>query len=634
MNINMARTGATKLSKLRELMAAVEFEGAVKKGIQALIVGSEDAHLSEYITDRDKRRQFISGFQGSLGTAIITDKDAMMWTDGRYYAQAQAEFDPPDAWTLMKEGTIGTPTQDEWLVSNLPPNSTVGADPNLMSYAVWIPLHNSLSAAGHNLLPLEENLIDKLWGDEQPPVISNPIVPQLITFTGKTAGEKITQCREAMKKNRASVLVITTLDEVAYLLNLRGSDIPYNPVFFAYVIITLTDIHIFVDKTRLTAEAEKQLNDEGVEAIYHPYEDVRSYLKQLALSNLFITGNGSENERIWINSNANYALHTECGDVQRHIAITPVRLMQVIKNQVEIDNMKAAHIRDSAALVKYFAWLEDKVKSKCDPPITEITGADKLEQIRREQKNFVGLSFPTISSVGPHGAVIHYLPSPKTDVPITDQEIYLCDSGAQYYDGTTDVTRTFHFGTPTSFQREAFTRVFKGQTAVATAVFPMMIKGNYLDILARKSLWDVGLHYLHGSGHGVGAYLNVHEFPTAISWRPYPDDPGLQPGIFLSNEPGFYEDGSFGIRLENVQFVIKANTPYNHRNLDFLTFETVTFVPIQTSLLDIDLLTDQEIEYLNSYHAKCLEILRPFLQGEDDIQARQWLEKETLPISR
>ncbi|KAG8035943.1 hypothetical protein G9C98_003069 [Cotesia typhae] len=559
----MARTGAMKLARLRELMAAVELEGAAKKGIQAVIVGSEDAHLSEYITDHDKRRQFISGFQGSLGTAIITEKEAMLWTDGRYYAQAQAEFDPPDAWTLMKEGTIGTPTQDEWLISTLPPNSTVGADPNLMSYAVWIPLYNSLSAAGHHLLPLEENLIDKLWGDEQPPVISNPIVPQLITFTGKTAGEKIAQCREAMKKNRASVLVITTLDEVAYLLNLRGSDIPYNPVFFAYVFITLTDIHIFVNKSRLIPEAAKQLNEEGVEAIYHPYEDARSFLKQLALSNLFITGNGAENERIWINSNVNYALHTECGEVQRHVAVTPVRLMQVVKNQVEIENMKQAHVRDSAALVKYFAWLEDK-------------------------KNFVGLSFPTISSVGAHGAVIHYLPSEKTDIPITDQEIYLCDSGAQYYDGTTDVTRTFHFGTPTSFQREAFTRVFKGQTAIATAVFPMMIKGNYLDILARKSLWDVGLHYLHGSGHGVGAYLNVHE----------------------------------------------AKTPYNHRNLDFLTFETVTYVPIQTSLLDVDLLTDQEIEYLNSYHAKCLEILRPLLQGEDDIQARQWLEKETQPISR
>ncbi|XP_034945370.1 xaa-Pro aminopeptidase ApepP [Chelonus insularis] len=628
----MARTGAMKLARLRELMAAVQV--GKEKGIQALIVGSEDAHLSEYITDRDKRRHYISGFQGSLGTAIITAEHALLWTDGRYYAQAEAEFDPPDAWTLMKEGTIGTPTQEEWLISNLPPKSTVGADPNLMSYAVWIPLQNALNAAGHYLMPLYENLIDKLWGDEQPPEVLNPIVPQLIKYTGKTAGEKLTQCRKAMRKNRAGALVITTLDEVAYLLNLRGSDIPYNPVFFAYVVITLTEFHIFVNKSRLTAEAEQQLIDEGVDAIYHPYEDVRSFLKQLTLSNLFNSGNEKEIERIWIHSNTSYALHTECNDIQRHISITPVRLMQVIKNDVEIENMKKAHTRDSAALVKYFAWLEDKVKSKCNPPITEISGADQLEKFRREQENFIGLSFPTISSVGPHGAIIHYLPSPKTDVPITDQEIYLCDSGAQYYDGTTDVTRTFHFGTPTNFQREAFTRVFKGQTAIATAKFPTLIKGNYLDVLARKSLWDVGLHYLHGTGHGVGNYLNVHEFPTAISWRPYPDDPGLQPGAFLSNEPGFYEDGSFGIRLENIQFVVKAETPYNHRDIGFLAFETVTFVPIQTALLDINLLTDQEIEYLNTYHAKCLEVLRPLLQGEENAQALKWLEKETQPITR
>uniref|UniRef100_A0A0C9R2Q2 Xpnpep1_2 protein n=1 Tax=Fopius arisanus TaxID=64838 RepID=A0A0C9R2Q2_9HYME len=625
----MARSGAMKLSQLRELMCKVP-NGAKGRGIQALLVASEDAHLSEYITDHDKRREFISGFKGSLGTAVITPKKAVLWTDGRYFTQAETELDPPDEWTLMKRGISGTPSEEEWLVSELPANSTVGADPNLLCYSTWMQLQMALSAAGHSLLPLEENLIDQVWGDEQPPLILEPIVPQLLKYTGKKSGEKIAKCRAEMKDKHVHALVITCLDEIAYLLNLRGSDIPYNPVFFAYVIVTESDVHFFVDKSRLTPEAEAHLDNEGVDAVYHPYDDVKAFLKQLVVGDAL----KANNQRIWIHNTANYALHYACSGVQKHVSVTPTRLMQIVKNEVEIDSMKRAHLRDAAALVKYFAWLEEKVKSNVEPPVTEISGATKLEEFRSEMENFVGLSFPTISSVGAHGAIVHYTPSADTDVPITDQEIYLCDSGAQYYDGTTDVTRTFHFGVPTNFQKECFTRVFKGQTALATAVFPIFLKGNYLDTLARKSLWDVGLHYLHGTGHGVGAYLNVHEGPNGISWRPLPDDPGVQPGIFFSNEPGFYEDGQFGIRLENVQYAVPANTSYHHRDLQFLTFEPVTFVPIQTNLLDVSLLSDEEIKYLNDYHTRCLEVLQPFLQGEKNAQALEWLEKETKPISR
>ncbi|XP_015127089.1 xaa-Pro aminopeptidase ApepP isoform X2 [Diachasma alloeum] len=623
----MSRSGALKLSKLRELMSQVPTREK-GRGIQALLVASEDAHLSEYITDHDKRREFISGFKGSLGTAVITQKEAALWTDGRYYTQAATELDPPDAWILMKRGTAGTPSEEDWLVSELPANSTVGADPNLLCYSTWVHLEAVLTGAGHSLLALEENLIDQLWGDEQPPLTLNPIVPQLLKYTGNKGGDKIAKCRAEMKENRVGALVITYLDEIAYLLNLRGSDIPYNPVFFAYVIITPSDVHFFVDKSRLTAEAEAHLADEGVPVVYHPYEDVKKFLQELAF------GRVVKDEKIWIHNNANYALHYACAGVSKHVSITPTRMMQIVKNEVEIESMKRAHARDAAALVKYFAWLEDKVKRKGQPPVTEISGATQLEQFRSEMENFVGLSFPTISSVGAHGAIIHYTPSADTDVPITDKEIYLCDSGAQYYDGTTDVTRTFHFGEPTNFQRECFTRVFKGQTALATAVFPIFLKGNYLDTLARKSLWDVGLHYLHGTGHGVGAYLNVHEGPNGISWRPLPDDPGVQPGIFFSNEPGFYEDGQFGVRLENVQYVVPANTPYHHRDLQFLTFEPVTFVPIQTNLLDVSLLSDEEITYLNNYHARCVEVLQPLLQGEKNAQALEWLKKETRPVSR
>ncbi|KAG7190582.1 hypothetical protein KM043_006672 [Ampulex compressa] len=607
-------------------MEAVQIGGLKEKGIQALIVNMEDAHQSEYLRKTDRRLHFISGFSGSLGTAIITKDKALLWTDGRYFTQALAEMDPPEAWTLMREGLKDTPTQAAWLVSNLPPKSTVAADANLLSYISWAILHTSLTAAGHSLMPLQENLVDKVWGDEQPAPVANTVVPQPLKYSGRTSEEKIRLCREAMKKNKAMILVITALDEVAYLLNLRGSDIPFNPVFFAYVILTQKDVHVFMDTDRLSEEARQQLSHEGVNPIYHPYEEIRTILKQMAST-------CTDEQNVWICHDSSYALHTDCGETEKHTDITPVCIMKAIKNSVEIEGMKAAHIRDSVALVKYFAWLEDQVKNKKED-VTEISGATKLESFRGEQEHFVGLSFTTISSVGPHGAIIHYSPSQKTDVPITDKELYLCDSGAQYKDGTTDVTRTLHFGESTAYERECFTRVFKGQCRLSSAIFPLMIKGNYLDTLARENLWSVGLNYLHGTGHGVGSYLNVHELPTCISWRPYPDDPGLQPGMFLSNEPGYYEDGKFGIRLENIELVVKANTPYNYKDTGFLTFETVTLVPIQTSLLDISMLTEKEIDYLNAYHSRCLTTLKPLLQGPENAQALQWLERETRPISK
>ncbi|XP_043266621.1 xaa-Pro aminopeptidase ApepP-like [Venturia canescens] len=614
------KTGAVKLSKLRELMEVVQIGGIKGKGIQALIINSEDAHQSEYILKRDERRGFISGFKGSLGTAIITAKEAAMFTDGRYFVQASQELDPKDSWKLMIEGAPSTPTSIEWLISVLPANSTVGADPNILSYTVWAHMHKALTAAGHRLMPLDENLVDRVWGEDRPAFSLNPIVAHPLIYTGQKSSEKISQCRREMEKNRTNILVIAELDEVAYLMNLRGSDIPYNPVFFAYVVLTQDEVHFFVDQSRITPEADKQMKDEGVDVIYHPYEQLRPYLRQLS--------NNNESLRVWISNQSSYGLHADCEKLSKHTAVTPVKMMKAVKNEVETNGMKAAHIRDAVALVKYFAWLEDMIVNKREK-VTEISGAQRLEKFRQEQDKYVGLSFTTISSVGAHGAIIHYEPSPETDATITDKELYLCDSGAQFYDGTTDVTRTLHFGEPTDFQRECFTRVFKGMCSMSTAVFRAHIKGNYLDTLARKSLWEVGLEYLHGTGHGVGSYLNVHEGPVGISWRPYPDDPGLEPNMFLSNEPGYYEDGSFGIRLENIECVVKTATKYNRRNIDFLTFETVTLVPIQTSLLDRSLLTDFEISYLNSYHTKCLEVLRPLLQGQENLQALRWLEKET-----
>ncbi|XP_014608134.1 PREDICTED: xaa-Pro aminopeptidase 1-like [Polistes canadensis] len=621
----MAQSGHVKLTKLRELMKAVQINANKTVEIQAYVVTSEDAHQSEYLRKYDQRLTFISGFTGSLGTAVITQNKALLWTDGRYFTQALSQFDPPEEWTLMKDGLLETPSIQSWLVSNLPPKSVIGADPNLLSYNKWITLQTTLVAGGHTLFPIEENLIDKVWGKEKPLPAANKIIPQKLEFSGESAGEKVKLYRKIMESIGVKMLIITALDEVAYLLNLRGSDIPYNPVFFAFVVLTKDELHFFVDVRSLTEEAIQQMTNEGIKPNYHPYSDIHDFIKCEASFN--------KNKLVWISNGSSYAIHSDCGELKKHIAISPVCVAKAIKNSIEIEGMKAAHRRDAVALVKYFAWLEDKIKNKKEL-VTEISGAEQLEKFRSEQEHYVGLSFSTISSVGPHGAIIHYTPSPETDVPITDKELYLCDSGAQYKDGTTDVTRTLHFGEPTNYQRECFTRVFKGQCRLSSTIFPFKTKGNYLDTLARESLWSVGLNYLHGTGHGIGSYLNVHEQPIGISWKPYPDDPGLHPGMFLSNEPGYYKNDEFGIRLENIELIVKAETKYKFDDNGFLTFETVTLVPIQTSLLDVSLLTDEEIKYLNDYHAKCFKTLCPFLDGPENAQAREWLERETQPINK
>lgn len=369
------RNGLWKLTQLRALMKNVQVDGIREKGIDALIVNGEDAHQSEYSTERDQRRRFISGFRGSYGTVIVTHDAALLWTDGRYFVQATSELDPPEAWTLMREGLLDTLTTSAWLASNLPPKSVVGADANLISYTEWARLHASLTAAGHCLTALPENLVDKVWSDEQPGPTANIILPQPLQYSGESARNKVKSCRASMEENGATVLVITALDAIAYLLNWRGSDIPFNPVFFAYVVLTLKDVHIFVDRSRLNQQALQQLKNEGIDPVFHAYEDIHVFMKGIAYSS-------SEQDKIWISNNSSYALHADCGEVKKHTDITPISVMKSIKNSVEIDGMRAAHVRDSAALVKYFAWLEDKIKNAKEY-ITEISGAKQLEKFRQ-----------------------------------------------------------------------------------------------------------------------------------------------------------------------------------------------------------------------------------------------------------
>lgn len=484
-----------------------------------------------------------------------------------------------------------------------------------------MPLKTQLQQAGHELVPVKPNLIDLIWTD-RPSRPCNPIVPLPLKYSGVSVAKKLSDIRVQMKEKNSTVLVVTALDEIAWLLNLRGSDIEYNPVFFAYVIVQHNACVIFIRKLQYSEEVSQHLKQEAPEEnfIVEPYENINDTLAQLNVEGY-----------IWMPENANYALVSLVPQKSLLLELTPIALMKAVKNPTERKGMRNAHIRDAAAVCCYFSWLEKHIYNET---ITEISGAKKLEEFRSLQTDFRGLSFGTISAVGPHGAIIHYHPEPESDIPITTDTLYLCDSGGQYLDGTTDITRTIHLGNPTEFEKECFTRVLKGQLQMGSAVFPSKIKGNYLDSFARKFLWDVGLDYGHGTGHGVGAYLNVHEGPMQISWRHIPEDSGLQEGMFVSNEPGYYEDGKFGIRIEDVVEIVKAETPHNFNNRGYLTFTTITLVPKQRKLIKVDMLTDGEIEILNDYHQKCRDLVGPLLEEQGQVEAKEWLWRETEAIKK
>uniref|UniRef100_A0A2M4AFQ4 Putative xaa-pro aminopeptidase n=1 Tax=Anopheles triannulatus TaxID=58253 RepID=A0A2M4AFQ4_9DIPT len=603
------------LSALRQLMANLPNNlGA----IGAYIIPSTDAHQSEYLAARDERRAFVSGFDGSAGTAVVTEREALLWTDGRYYQQAAKQLD--SNWTLMKEGLPSTPSIDAWLAKILKPGSRVGVDANLITTAAWNPLQTSLKTAGCSLLAVEPNLIDLLWQD-QPAVPHNPLLPLSTSFAGCTVVEKLASVRTKLTEKRASVLVVSALDEIAWLLNLRGTDIDYNPVFFAYVIVTPDELHLFIDPVQVGPPVLEHFGANGAEVLVHPYEEVQTVLKQLA---------EASSQLVWISSGSSYALTALIPDEKRFHDITPIQLMKAIKNETEAQGMRDCHRRDGVALCQYFAWLERTLAA--GGTVDEISGATQLERFRSVQQHYQGLSFTTISASGPNGSIIHYHPLPETNRPITDRELYLCDSGAQYLDGTTDVTRTMHFGTPTAEEIRAFTYVLKGQIALGTAIFPRKVKGQFLDTIARKALWDIGLDYGHGTGHGIGHFLNVHEGPMGIGIRLMPNDPGLEENMFLSNEPGYYKDGQFGIRIEDIVQVIKANVGTNFDGRGALAFSTITMCPIQTRLIDVSLLTAAERQHINRYHERVRDQLLPLLREANDADTIAWLQRETEPI--
>ncbi|KAI5707049.1 hypothetical protein M8J75_013908 [Diaphorina citri] len=554
---------------LQKLRAIMKTNTHVPEAIQAYIVTSQDAHTSEYLADADQRRAFVSGFTGSAGVAIVTTDKALLWTDGRYHLQASQELD--NNWTLMKAGLPTTLSEKEWLVKNLPAGSKVGVDPALITFQEFKNYETEFENGGLTMLPIKTNLVDLVW-ENKPGVPNGTVTPLGLKYTGKTIDKKLEQVREKMNEKKATVLVLTALDEVAYMLNLRGTDIPYNPVFFSYLIITNNDVHLFIPESKMSADIQNHFNSENCPISIHPYDAIQSFLSEL-VSKL------GANEKVWISEYSNYALVSLVPKKSLVSEITPVNLMKAVKNPVEVQGMINSHIRDAAALITYLAWLEKEVLA--GKHVTEISGATKLEQFRSQQEDFVGLSFETISSSGSNGAIIHYSPKPETDRPITAQEMYLVDSGGQY-----------------------------------KTVFPEKLKGHAIDAIARHNLWSVGLDYLHGTGHGIGSYLNVHEGPISVSYLPKATDSGILADMFISDEPGYYEDGKFGIRIENIVQVIPAETKYSRKNKTFLTFKTITL-----------------IKFLNDFHKECRDTVGPLLKRQGQNEAYEWLIRQTEPIS-
>ncbi|KAF3926035.1 hypothetical protein ABW20_dc0108527 [Dactylellina cionopaga] len=530
--------------------------------------------------------KYLSGFTGSAGWALVTQDKAALSTDGRYFNQAGQQLD--SNWTLLKQGMPDVPT---W-----------GLHRNLLearqSVSTLRFLLSSLQTkikkkGGKELIGMTENLVDQVWGSDRPARPSESVIILDKKFAGKDFVEKIEDLRKELKKQKSHGLILTGLDEIMWLFNIRGSDIPYNPVFFCYALVTLTNATLYINPKQRSKELEDHLGSH-VEIV--EYEQILTSLA--TFSEATVDENAAEPQKFLFPNNANWALAQSLGEKRLEETRSPVTVAKAIKNETELEGMRQCHIRDGVALIE-------------------------------TKDHFVGLSFGTISSTGPNAAIMHYHPERGTCATVDPKVIYLCDSGAQYYDGTTDTTRTLHFDTPTEMEIKAYTLVLKGNIALGRVVFPKGISGYQLDPIARQFLWEEGLDYRHGTGHGVGSFLNVHEGPQGIGTRIQLSEVALELGNVLSNEPGYYDDGSFGIRIENMILVVPAKTTHQFGEKPYWGFETVTMVPMCRKLIDLNLLTVSEKKYLNDYHQEVFEKTHKFLQHDE--RALKWLKRETAP---
>ncbi len=579
-----------------------------QQGIEAVIIPSTDPHLSEYVPDHWKTREWISGFNGSAGTAVVTSDRAALWTDSRYFLQASEQL-AGTGFTLMKERMPETPSISEWLSSVLPPRAAVGIDGWTHSANDAKELRRELQATGHELrtdfvLPTDE------WTDRAP-LPSDEAVEHPLCYAGVTCLQKIQKLRQELQARELRAMLIPTLDDIVWTLNIRGNDIHCNPVTVSYLIVSLDETLWFVDPKKIPTETAHYLANEGVSIL--PYESVQEKLRSFADTPFWMDG-----------SRTNYALYSILADSPKLYdkEPLPVPYLKMVKNETEMEGFRHAMLRDGVAMVKFLKWLEEAVPAGGQ---TELSIDKQLYAFRAEQPLFKGISFDTIAGYQAHGAIVHYEPTPETDIPLRAEGLLLLDSGAQYLDGTTDITRTIALGEPTGEEKYHYTIVLKAHIGLTVAKFPQGTCGTQLDALAHARLWEEGLNYMHGTGHGVGSYLNVHEGPHQIraNYMPTP----LQPGMTVTDEPGLYITGRHGIRIENTLLVV----PYKETEFGaFYQFEPLTICPIDTKPIDINLLTLEEVQWLNDYHRMVYERLAPHL----DAAHLRWLAEKTKEIHK
>lgn len=581
------------------------------KNIYAYIIPSSDNHQSEYVGDHFKSREFISGFTGSAGTVIVTQDEAVLWTDGRYFIQAEKELEGSTI-KLFKIGEEGVPTTEEYLYDVLTDNKALGFDGRVICAKEGISLANKLSENGSNIV-YEYDLIDEVWKD-RPALSDNKAFLLDTKYSGETFSSKLSRVREQMVEKNTTSHVLTSLDDIAWLFNIRGGDVKYNPVVLSYALITLDKVYIFVDKEKLNNEILDELAKENVEI--KPYNDIYEFIKTL-----------DNSERILLDSSKiNYAIYNNIpSEVEKIDEFNPTIFFKAQKNEVEVQSIRNCHIKDGVAFTKFMYWLKNNV-GKID--ISEISASEKLEELRKEQDGFIEPSFNTIAGYKEHAAMMHYSATEKSDYKLQREHMFLVDSGGQYFDGTTDITRTMALGELTNDLKKHFTAVVRGMINLSMAKFLYGCRGYNLDILARRPMWNMGIDYKCGTGHGIGFLLNVHEAPNGFRWRVVPDrfdSAVLEEGMVTTNEPGIYIEGSHGIRIENELVTQKAE---KNEYGQFMEFEVVTFAPIDLDGIDPEEMNKEEKAYLNWYHKEVYDKVSPFL-NEDE---REWLKEYTREI--
>ena len=588
-----------RIASLRDVMR--------KAGVAACIIPGTDPHASEYIADYWKERVWISGFTGSAGTAVVTLTKAGLWTDSRYFLQGEEEL-KGSGMDLMKMGLPETADIIPWLIDTLKPGEKVAVNAQMFSVNAYAAMKSELETVGIELVSID--LMKEVWTG-RPDLPKKPFYVFDLKYSGQSTTDKIAATRAEMAKLRSQVFVMSALDDIAWLFNIRGNDVDFNPVVIAYALVEENDVTLFVDQDKLTEETKTYLASVGVRI--KAYDAIYSVLEQIESSKTVLIDGAKLNRALY------ESIPAAC---TKRNAMSPVFKLKSIKNEVEMAGVRQAMVKDGVALTRFFIWLEENLKSG---NLNEVSVDQKLYEFRSKQENFKGESFSTIAGYGPHGAIVHYRAVPESASTLKPENLFLLDSGGQYLEGTTDITRTVALGTPTVKQKIDFTLVLKGHIALATAKFPSGTRGSQLDILARKAMWDLGINYGHGTGHGVGHFLNVHEGPQNIRMDENPIS--LQEGMFMSNEPGLYRTNQYGIRTENLIHVIKAEkTEFG----EFLKFETVTLFPIDKELIDVEMMSDEDIDWLNNYHKRVYDSLAQKL----DENEREWLSRKCAKLKR